>query len=290
MMRRKKSIPLRTVLIISMLMYSTGVFAVSAAVKSQEDYIFTLDTLREMRVIIENFGTPELKTQHEEIRAQFISASEEFYAQNYASSHQKFYNVKERLVTLLEAVSGMYIERTKNILDSTQKASFDIIIKYTKKGGILHYFKKPFNPVEDIKPYKEEEYHFFHDRETIERYIHRGYKKLEEAKNTLKEEDLKIIKNKKNKTSSNLDYMIERHQKAISDCRLAKQYGIEIHKLVKSNQVGDILRKYNLTGAALDPIFDDRIPEEYKVDANDNLKLIHAIEKERLTGRYRTAQ
>ena len=289
-MRRKKSTPLRTVLIISMLMYSTGVFAVSAAVKSQEDYIFTLDTLREMRVIIENFGTPELKTQHEEIRAQFIRASEEFYAQNYASSHQKFYNVKERLVTLLEAVSGMYIERTKNILDSTQKASFDIIIKYTKKGGILHYFKKPFNPVEDIKPYKEEEYHFFYDRETIERYIHRGYKKLEEAKNTLKEEDLKIIKNKKNKTSPNLDYMIERHQKAISDCRLAKQYGIEIHKLVKSNQVGDILRKYNLSGAALDPIFDDRIPEEYKVDANDNLKLIHAIEKERLTGRYRTAQ
>jgi len=47
--------------------------------------------------------------------------------------------------------------------------------------------------------------------------------------------------------------------------------------------VGDILRKYNLSSGALSPIFDDRIPEDFKIDANDNIRLIHSIEKERLT-------
>lgn len=267
------------------LLVSTQLFAVSESVKAQNDYIFTLGVLREIRVIVDNFGDQEHKSQYEAVKALFNTASEEFYAQNFTSSCQKYHNVKERLVVLMESIADNYIKRTQAILDSTSKSSFDIIIKYGNKGGLKQYFTRAYNPVEDIKPYKEEEYHFFHDKETIERYLRNGYKKLEEAKRIFNDSDLAILKKKKRKTPANLNYIIERYTISVSRCRLGKQYGIEIHKLIKSHLIGDILKKYNLTDQALDPIFDDRIPEEYKVDANDNLTLVHSIEKERLAGR-----
>ncbi len=257
--------------------------AISSAAKSQIDYAFTLNHIRELRVIVENFGDEEQKKQFEDIKSLFNTASEEFYAQNFVSSYQKFYNLKERLSTLMESIADMYIKRSQNILDSTSKASFDILINYSKDGPLAKYFRKSFNPLEDVKPYKEEEYHFFHSRETIERYLRGGYKSLQDARNILADPDMEVIKTKKNKTSANLDFMINRYASAVDNCRLAKQYGIEIHKMIKVHQIGDIQRKYNIAGATLEPVFDDRIPEEFKVDANDNVKLIHSIEKERLT-------
>ncbi len=256
--------------------------AVSSAVKSQEDYVFTLDVMRSLKVIVENFGDPDQLKKYDEIKSQFTSASEEFYAQNFVSSYQKFYNLKERIVTLSEIVSEMYIKRTKEILDSTTKDSFDILLKYSRSGGLIKYVKKPFDPVFGIKNYKEEEYHFFQDKEIIERYLRNGYKKLQDARNVLNDQDFQYVKNKKTRTSENLDFIITRNMKAISDCRLGKQYGIEIHKIIKVHLIGEIQKKYNLPNIPLDPVFDDRIPEQYKVDANDNLRLIHAIEKERL--------
>jgi hypothetical protein len=259
------------------------VFAISSAVKSQMDYVFTLNHIREIRVIVDNFGNDEQKKEFEEIKTIFNRASEEFYAQNFISSYQKFFNLKERLSVFMENVAAMYIKRSQDVLDSTSKASFDILINYGKGGPMAKYFRKPFNPLEDIKPYKEEEYHFFHSRETIERYLRGGYKNLQDARNLMADPDLEIIKAKKNKTSANLDFMISRYSIAVENCRLAKQYGIEIHKMIKVHQIGEIQRKYNLPGATLEPIFDDRIPEDFKLDANDNIKLIHSIEKERLS-------
>lgn len=256
--------------------------AISSAAKSQMDYVFTLNHIRELRVIVDNFGDEEQKKQFEDIKNLFNKASEEFYAQNFVSSYQKFYNLKERLSTLMESIADMYIKRSQTILDSTSKASFDILINYSKDGPLAKYFRKSFNPLEDVKPYKEEEYHFFHSRETIERYLRGGYKSLQDARNILADPDMEVIKTKKNKTSANLDFMINRYASAVDNCRLAKQYGIEIHKMIKVHQIGEIQRKYNLVGATLEPVFDDRIPEEFKVDANDNVKLIHSIEKERL--------
>lgn len=260
-------------------------YSISASVKSQYDYIYTLDHLRNIRIMIENFANEEQKKKYEEIKSLFQSASEEYYAQNFTSSHQKFFKVKDELIRLVEDLANYYVKRTKDILDSTSKSSFDIIIKYGRSGGLTTYFRKPYNPVEDIKAYKEGEFHFFFDKEVIERYLQHGYRRLQDAKNKMADSDLEIVKNKKNKTSKNLDFIINKYVNAISDCRVAKQYGIEIHKILKSNLIGDILLKHNLSNMALDPIFDDRIPEDYKVDANDNISLIHSIEKERLLKR-----
>ncbi|HDP79820.1 MAG TPA: hypothetical protein ENN21_03140 [Spirochaetes bacterium] len=256
--------------------------AVSSAVKSQVDYTYTLEVMRNLRVIVDNFGDAEQAKQYDEIKALFRSAAEEFYAQNFVSSYQKFFILKERLASFSSAVSDIYIKRTKDILDSTSKSSFDILLKYSREGGLIKYVRKPFDPVYGMKQYKEEEYHFFHSKEVIERYLRNGYKRLQDAKNILNDQDLQYIKNKKTRTSSNLDMIIYKNMRAIDECRQGKQYGIEIHKLLKVHQIGDIQKKYNLPNMPLEPIFDDRIPEEYKVDANDNLRLIHSLEKERM--------
>ncbi len=53
---------------------------------------------------------------------------------------------------------------------------------------------------------------------------------------------------------------------------------------MRQNQVDTILLKYGIDHRVMNayPIFDDRIPEDYKVDAIDNQKLTFQIEKERM--------
>ena len=77
---------------------------------------------------------------------------------------------------------------------------------------------------------------------------------------------------------------IDSYLNIISYCRQAKQFGIEIHKILKVTQTVTILNKYeiNLTTMQKYPIYDDRIPEDYKVDAIDNYNLVFLIENERL--------
>jgi hypothetical protein len=140
----------------------------------------------------------------------------------------------------------------------------------------------PYNPVEDIKAYNPDEYHFFHDNEVIENYLKNGYKNLEIAKKIYNDPDLILLKEKEKKTAKNLDYIINKHVEVIFFCRMAKLYGLEIHKVIKVNQLSDILGKYRLAAKKLEPIFDDRIPEKYKIDANDNMDLIHSIEIQKL--------
>ena len=261
---------------------ATTSFAVSTAVKAQNDYFLTLSLLRQIRIMVENFGDETTKNKYQEIQTLFQSASEEYYGQQFDSSHQKYYKVKQELVTLTDALATLYINRAQQILDSTSKQSFDIMIKYDKNSTLKKYFQKPYNPVEEIKPYNPEEYHLFFDRETIERYLKNGYRKLQEAKNMYNNQDIVYLKTKNNIKHDELEFIIKQYLAVIDFCRLAKQYGIEIHKMVKVNQLDTIQRKYGLESNKLDPIYDDRIPEEFKVDANDNISLVHSIEKARL--------
>lgn len=268
--------------IIIMLAIASTSFAISTAVKAQNDYFLTLSLLRQIRIMIENFGDDATKNKYQEIQTLFQTASEEYYGQNFDSSHQKYYKVKQELVALTDTLATLYINRAQQILDSTSKQSFDIMIKYDKNSTLKKYFQKPYNPVEEIKPYNPEEYHLFFDRETIERYLKNGYRKLQEAKNIYNNQDVIYLKSKKIIKHDELEFIIKQYMAVIDYCRLAKQYGIEIHKMVKVHQLDTIQRKYGLASNKLDPIYDDRIPEEFKVDANDNMSLVHSIEKARL--------
>ncbi len=285
----------------SLLLPISKAFPISSSIKSQNDYVFTLDVIRKVRIMISNFATDDLGKKYKEIQAQFEKVSKDYYAQHFVEKDEstkkyktKFYRVKLNLSNLMEELAKIYIERTTELLNSTSEKSFDILIKYGRSGGDIKYLKRPKDPFKiNVQKYKPEEYHFYYDKQMIETYLKTGYRKLEESKKLINHPDILIIKNKfKNKKdvkSEDLDYMIEVYSNAIFLCRLAKQYGIEIFKIVNYNNLITVqtqLEKYNVSPQSLDPIFDVRIPEKFKKDANDNAKLIHSDEEKRLPKDY----
>jgi hypothetical protein len=275
-------------------------FALSAAVKSQNDYVASLDNLRDLRIIIENFGTEDQKKKFEEIRALFKQSAERHYAQefirpdtltedakpdnNAQSSTELFTKLKVQISQLQDDIAKNYIERSQAILDSTAKESNDILLEYGKNTGLSKYFYRPIDPLTEKKPYNTEKYHFFKDKEALEHYLKNGYRSLQDARTLYNDADYSYIKTKQTQTSDDLNYLLYKQQGIIKHCRQAKQYGIEIHKILKESSLDAIQKKYNITLGTItkNPLYDDRIPEEYKVDAIDNQRQAFKIEKERI--------
>lgn len=281
----------RTLIILSLIATVAVTFpksglTVSASVKASRDYRFTLDIIRKLTTVVSNFPEIDKDKKYDNIKKLFRSAGEEFYGRNYTEAVIKFTTLKKDLINFMETVAQEYLTRTKSILDSTSKESFDILIDFGKESSFAKYFHKPFNPLTDVKPYTEKygpkDYHFFRDKQFIEAYLKEGYMMYHYSKHIFQDPEIAILKTKKRMTPQNMAYIIERYMYVIKFCRQAKQYGIEIHKIRKVHETGDILRKYNLTGAKLTPIYDDRIPDKFKVDAIDNMNLLFSIEKKKL--------
>ncbi len=266
--------------------FSEPATPISASMKAKKDYRLTLDVLRKLSTIIANFPDVDKNKNYDKIKNLFQSAGEDYYGRNFTEAVIKYTTLKKELITFLDIAAKQYLDRTKSILDSTAKESFDIIIDFGKESSFSTYFHKPFDPLKDVKPYSKKygpkDYHFFKDKTLIETYLKEGYMMYHYSNNIYEDPEIAILKTKKRMTPQNMKYIIERYIFVIQFCRQAKQYGIEIHKIRKIHEIGDILRKYDLSGAKLTPIFDDRIPENFKVDAIDNLNLLYSIEKKRL--------
>ncbi|HOO70412.1 MAG TPA: hypothetical protein PK926_01535 [Spirochaetota bacterium] len=257
-------------------------FPLSTAAKAQNDYNFTLDKIRVLYIIIENFGNDEIKSQYNQVKSLFQESGESLYGQNYFDSYEKFRKLKTELIILFEKLAVQYLKRTKTILDSTAKNSFDILINYSKKGGLAAYFTRAYDPLKDVKPYDEKEYHLFYNREYIENYMKEGYKQYHRAKNIFNDPEIEYTKKRKNLPSESLNFIISQYSTVIDVCRESKQYGVEIYKILNNSKLGESIIKYNIRADRIDPVFDGRIPDEYKVDANDNLKLIHSVELKKI--------
>ena len=254
--------------------FLTPCFSISAAVKTEMDYKSLLQKLRFSTIATENFADEGQKKKFEEIKALFRDASAEYYGQRYEIAYTKFYKVKEDLFTLLDTITLLYLKRSKEILDSTAKTAFDIIIKYAKNTTFSNNFKYPFDPIENKRNYDEKEYHFYYDRTKIENYLYDGYKKLSLANDTYNDPDFKYLKDKKKKTTKDLDSILDQCASVISLCRQTKTYGIEIYKIFNDDKTGDILIRYKISGDQIDPAIDSRIPDAYKIDAVDNERKI----------------
>jgi hypothetical protein len=271
-----------TTIAILIVLTAPEAFSISPAVKSTQDYAVTLDTLRQMRIMVENFGDEQLKKRYTDIKALFQDAGENYYGQDFTASTTKFKKVKMEIISILETIDDLYLKRTKEILDSTSKESFDTLIEYSKQSGLGQYFARPFDPMRDVKPYDPDKYHLFHDRQKIENYLREGYKKYQQAKRIFEDPDIAMLRKRDNLTVKNINHIIKSFSNVIILCREAKQNGIEIHKVKNINELGKSLIKYDVTHGTVIPIYDDRIPEKYKIDANDNMRLIHAVEVRKL--------
>ncbi len=261
---------------------SSDSFSISPIEKSTHDYALTLEALRKIRIMVENFGDDGLKKRYADTRLQFQDASESYFGQDFTSSASKYKKVKMEMIYLLGLINDLYLKRTKEILDSTSKDTFDSLIEYSKNSGLAAYFARPYDPLKDVKPYDSDKYHLFHDRERISSYLREGYKKYEAAKRIYEDPEIALLRKKTNLTVKNVNYIINRYMDVIFLCRQAKECGIEIHRVKNINELGKSMVKYNVTHGSIIPIFDDRIPEKYKVDANDNMRFIHSVEMKKL--------
>lgn len=273
---------------------STVTHALSTAAKSADDYVYLMHHLRDVQIIIDNFANDQQRQKYTDITNDFKNASVDFYAHNFVfydknakKYRMKFYQVKLKLSDLLDEMAKSYLDRTSDILKTTAKESFNILIKFNK-GGYAKYFTRPVDPVSKVqgeKIYKTEEYHLYHDKSIIEQYLRKGYKTLEDAKRIYEHPDMLTVKAKAEKNNYDVDYMVDGYLNVVKFCRQSKQYGIEIYKIIRKNNIYAIQQKfeyYNISITDPVPVFDVRIPENYKIDANDNIKLVHSHELKKL--------
>lgn len=262
-------------------------FSISAASRSNKDYRFSMETLREAKTMVENFQTDEILNKYKELQDAFKEASLDYFGRNYDSSSVKFYNFKLELMKLMENIADIYLERTKNLLAATTEDNgvIDIFIDYSKTGGYSRYFNRSFDPLVDVKPYNEDftakDFHLYYEKASIESYLHGAYFNYQEAIRVRNDPVIEYIKSRKKIKSDSIDYVITRYVGSVLLCRTAKKQGLEIYKIKNYHDEGVILDKYSLRKSQLTPIFDDRIPEKFKVDAVDNLKLLYKVETER---------
>jgi hypothetical protein len=286
-MNNQKKIAIFVIAFCLVIFFKNNAFSVSATVKAENDYKYTLNLLRKMQTSIDNFSSEEKLSDYEKIRTQFNSAGEDYYGRNFSDAVIKFKALKLNIIPLLEKMAKEYLTRTKAILDSTEKECFEIMVDFDRNSSFGRYFHKPFDPLKDKKPYNDKysaaDYHLFKDSDQIEQYLKEGYSCYNYSKYLFEDPEIALLKKKDKKiTSKNLEYIINRYVDVIKFCRQAKQYGIEIYKIRRVNQLGDIIRKYDLNQKQLIPIYDDRIPKDYKVDAIDNMNLLYSIEKQKL--------
>jgi hypothetical protein len=154
-------------------------FAVSATVKAENDYKYTLNLLRKMQTSIDNFSSEDKLSEYEKIKTQFNSAGEDYYGRNFSDAVIKFKALKVNMIPLLEKMAREYLTRTKALLDSTEKECFEIMVDFDKNSSFGRYFHKPFDPLKDKKPYNDKysaaDYHLFKDSDQIEQYLKEGY-------------------------------------------------------------------------------------------------------------------
>jgi hypothetical protein len=263
-------------------LFSTAAYSFSAAVKSTQNYGFTQNALRQIKVMVDNFGDEQMKKNYSESEALFLEAAEDYYGQNFVGSELKFVKLKRDLISMLGAIGDLYLKRTKEILDSIAKQSIQILIEYSKDSSMASYLRQPFDPLHDIKLIDPDKYHLFYDREKIAANIREGFKKYEKAKSIFNDPEIALLKQKEKLPMDSINMIITSYIAVVTLCRDAKENGIEIYKILKINELGKSMVKYHIIHANIMPVFDDRIPDKYKIDANDNLRLVHTVELKKL--------
>jgi hypothetical protein len=84
-----KNHTIKLIIVLIMVCVAQPLFAISTAVKAQNDYFLTLSLLRQIRIMVENFGDENSKNKYQEIQALFQTASEDYYGQNFDNAQSK---------------------------------------------------------------------------------------------------------------------------------------------------------------------------------------------------------
>ena len=271
---------------ICFLFISMEAFSISQGEVAKKNYQFTLYLIRTLEVPVANFTTGDNRSKYDNIKTAFFSAREDFYGRNYDDAAKKYRTMKIELIPFALELAQSYITRTKVILDVTSKATEDLLTDFTRTSPFRRIITTPRNPIDNEEvyygKYNEKNYHWFRYSATLESYIRASYETYFQAKFLLEDPEIEYIMSKEESkiTSNELDFVITKYINAITLCRQAKQFAIEVHKLQKVHDLTDIAVKYDVATLNLDPFLDDRIPFDFRIDALDNRNMIFQVRKE----------
>jgi len=281
-MNFRKIFPIISVLI---LFFTIDAFPLSPGEKAKKNYNFTLVLIRTFRIPVENFAPEGTLGQYDKIKEAFYAARENFYGKNYNEAYRQYASMKTDLLPFAADLAQSYLKRTKDILDTATKDTGELLTDFTKTTPILRDIQQPYDPIKKEAVYNDKytpgNYHLFHYGRVIETYIKEGYAAYYQARGLFDDPEIEYMKQNEKKTPEDMDYILERYMNIIKLCRTAKQYGIEIYKLYTLNDLAKISEKFeNWSFPEIDPTFDERIPEKYRVDAVDNRNLVYKGKKD----------
>ncbi|MDH5720811.1 MAG: hypothetical protein OEZ13_09390 [Spirochaetia bacterium] len=258
--------------------------AISAAEKATDKRKEIMEAFFFLEVPIANFGSQEQKDKYEEFKAMYTKALSLYYEENYVESYKQYLQIEEELEKSLEVLSAQYIERTERMLSEVLNDVVDVNVKFNARSDFAQRTKKDREVKTQPRQYNHLDYHFTYDRRSIYNSLDYGYKDLRDAKKIRQgaidiekhlEEGQKI-------TPRHRKERIEKYMVAIKLCREGKTKVINIYQLKNRNDIYSVQTQYRenpyLLEKKLEPVFDTRIPDQYKVDANDNYSRIHQVE------------
>ncbi|MCL2025512.1 MAG: hypothetical protein FWG92_01755 [Leptospirales bacterium] len=274
-----------TIMTILFLFFTIDAFPLSPGEKARQNYQFTLLLIRTFRIPVENFAPQEALGEYDKIKEAFFAAREHFYGRNYVEAQNQYMSMKLNLIPFAADLTQNYLTRTKEILDMAAKDTEELLFDFTKSTPILRDIRKPYDPIRREEVYTgkhtPQNYHLFHNGRIIETYIREGYAAYYQAKNFFDDPEIEYIRQNEKRTSSEIDYVLERYMGIIRLSRTAKQLGIEAFKLYNLSKLSEMSEKHeNLNLHNIDPTYDERIPEQFRVDAVDNRNLVYKGKKD----------
>ncbi|MCL1910684.1 MAG: hypothetical protein FWG13_00560 [Leptospirales bacterium] len=281
-MNFRKILPIALILL---LFFTIDAFPLSPGEKAKKNYQFTLILIRTFRIPVENFAPEVTLSQYDKIKESFFAARENFYGKRYDEAYKQYTSMKTELLPFATDLAESYLTRTKDLLDMAARDTAELLTDFTKSTPILRDIQKPYDPLRREEVYKDNytprNFHLFYHGRIIETYVKEGYAAYYQAKDLFDDPEIEYIKQNEKRTPEDMDYILEKYLNIIKICRQAKQYGIEIYKLYNLSDLDQMSgQDENLNLQNIDPTFDIRIPEKYKIDAIDNRNLVYKGKRE----------
>lgn len=275
----------------------------------------TIRYMRQMHSVIENFGrykkpdaagtSPQENVGRNEYKnfkkaqISYNAGLVYFYEKKYREALEEFKLTQVRLEKILERMSQLYIDRTRDLMrDATNDfhpndgkgiSVMDVTVKYGKNSLKHRYLRKDRLAPSESRYYSPREAHLTYNLQKIEQNLEKGYSFIGDAVQARKK-------------AVNIEHTLESHQKvtpkhrkkriewylaAIDRCRLAKKNALNIfalkypyqnnaHQSKKWVKKPEKVEKEEFPSDSvhylpknLNPVFDERIPPTYRRDAAD---------------------
>lgn len=257
--------------------------------KNSHFYMVSLETP------ISNFGSEENKKSYAEIKKKYTSALGFYYERDYAEAYRLYSEVQKSIESLAEDLSLQYIERTQKILVDFTSRIIDLETKYDKSSELAktlrtnrvsYYDAEAKKELMSNRFYSPKIVHKSYDRFSILDNLEYGYGNLGKAKfvrERAQAQDKYLLEGQA-PTTRMRDKKVRAYIATIKHSREAKANALRMFQLynrldeytVQGNVIFDKETKEFkenpfLVESRIDPIFDQRIPEEYRIDAEDVL-------------------